>query len=249
MKGRVVFVGAATGAADLLTLRAVRCLENADVVLYDDLVASEALEFAAPAAIVRSVGKRCGRRGMSQDAVNALMVDYARQGKRVVRLKSGDPGVFGRLGEEIGALRHAGVAFEIVPGITAALTAAAAARITLTDRRVASRVVFVAAHLAGGKRQDWAEIVNANTTMVIYMPGPNLAQLGAELQAAGVAANFPCAVVSHAGAVEETTATGTVGELARFRVAEAPAVVIVGEVVNAIKAASDEKKPEVVSAA
>jgi uroporphyrin-III C-methyltransferase len=247
MKGRVIFVGAATGSADLLTLRAVRFLERADVVLYDDLVASEALEFVAPAAIVRSVGKRCGRRGMSQESVNALMIEYARQGRNVVRLKSGDPAIFGRLGEEIEALREAGVAFDIVPGVTAALAAAAAAQITLTDRRVASRVVFVAAHLAAGKRQDWADIASANTTMVIYMPGPDLAQLGVELQAAGVTASLPCAIVSHAGAADETITTGTVAGLADFKTVAAPAVVIVGEVVAENKTVSDAETTGVVS--
>jgi len=248
MKARVIFVGAATGAADLLTLRAVRCLERADVVLYDDLVASEVLELVGPGAIVRNVGKRCGRAGMSQASVNALMIDYAGQGKSVVRLKSGDPAVFGRLGEEMEALREAGIEFDIVPGVTAGLAAAADAQITLTDRRVASRVVFVAAHLADGRRQNWSEITTANTTMVIYMPGPNLEQLAAELQAAGVAGSLPCAVVSHAGSTDETIVTGTVAGLGGFKDVAAPAVLVLGEVVGASKAVSGAERAEIVDA-
>ncbi len=232
MKGKVIFVGAGPGATDLLTLRAVRCLERADVVLHDDLVSREVLEVASPRAIMRSVGKRCGRPGISQAALNALMVEYASQGKNVVRLKSGDPGIFGRLGEEIEALQDAGVRFEIVPGVTAALAAAAAAQRTLTDRRVASRVVFAAARLADGKRQDWAKIVAPETTLVIYMPGRDLAALGAELQAAGVADDTACAVISRAGADDEATATSTVAGLGAFETLCTPSVVIVGHVVT-----------------
>lgn len=246
MNGKVFFVGAATGSADLLTLRAVRCLEWADVVLYDDLVASDVLDLAAPTAIVRSVGKRCGRAGISQRALNALLVEHARQGKKVIRLKSGDPGVFGRLGEEIEALQEAGIEFEIVPGVTAALAAAAAAQITLTDRRVASRVVFAAASLADGKRQDWAKIVAPNTTMVIYMPGPDFASLAAELQRAGVAADLPCVVVSNAGAADELTVGGTISTLGTFAPAVAPAVVIVGEVVAPRNIVTKEERTETV---
>jgi uroporphyrin-III C-methyltransferase len=228
MTGKVIFVGAGTGSADLLTLRAVRCLERADVVLHDDLVARDVLEFVSPGAVVRNVGKRCGRAGTSQQDLNGMMVEYASRGRNVVRLKSGDPAIFGRLGEEIEALQEAGIGFEIVPGVTAGLAAAAAAQTTLTDRRSASRVVFAAASLAGGKRQDWAKIVSAETTLVIYMPGRDFAALGRELLAAGVAPNLPCSVISRAGAWDESTAGGTVSELGGFQAVEAPAVVIVG---------------------
>lgn len=236
MNGKVIFVGAGTGAADLLTLRAVRCLERADVVLHDDLVSPDVLELVSPRAIVRSVGKRCGRPGVSQQVVNALMVEHARRGQIVVRLKSGDPAVFGRLGEEIDALQQAGVPFEIVPGVSSAFSAAAAVGVSLTDRRKASRVVFAAASLADGKRQDWARIFAPNTTVVIYMPGdPEV--LAAELTAAGVRGDVPCAIVSHAGAPEETTVVATVSELDGLP-AVAPAVVIVGEVVRMRKEAA-----------
>lgn len=231
MRGRVIFVGAGAGAADLLTLRAVRCLERADVVLHDDLVAGDVLQFVSPKAVVRSVGKRCGRRGVSQQVINALMVEHALRGKTVVRLKSGDPSIFGRLGEEIDALQEAGVEFEIVPGVSAALAAAAAARVSLTDRRVASRVVFAAASRAGGKRQDWANIFAPGTTVVIYMPA-NLGVLAAELDAAGIAGRTSCTVVSNAGAIDQTTHIGRISDLPLLPRAHTPAVVIVGDVVR-----------------
>src|SRR4051812_36191290 len=155
MKGKVFFVGAGPGAADLLTLRAMRVLRQADIVLPDDLFAAEGLELASPETRGMNGGKRCGRAGISQTELNQLMVAHARANQRVVRLKCGDPSVFGRLGEEIDALREAGISFEIVPGVTAALAAAASAQISLTDRRIASRVVFATASLARGQNQDW----------------------------------------------------------------------------------------------
>jgi uroporphyrin-III C-methyltransferase len=228
MNGKVIFVGAGSGSADLLTLRAVRCLERADVVLHDDLVARDVLDFVPPTAVMRNVGKRCGRPGISQEALNGLMIEHARRGRNVVRLKCGDPGMFGRLGEEIDALREARIAFEIVPGVTAGLAAAAAAQITLTDRRSASRVVFAAASLAGGKRQEWAKIADADATLVIYMPGQDYAALGSELLAAGVAHDLPCTIISNAGSIQECIAGGTVADLAEQRTVAVPAIVIVG---------------------
>ena len=228
MKGKVIFVGAGSGSADLLTLRAVRCLERADLVLHDDLVARDVLGFVPPTAAVHNVGKRCGRAGISQAALNGLMIEHARRGRNVVRLKSGDPGIFGRLGEEMDALQEAGIAFEIVPGVTAGLAAAAAAQITLTDRRCSSRVVFAAASLAGGKRQEWAKIASPDTALVIYMPGRDFAALGEELLAAGVAPGLPCCVISNAGGIDENACTSTVSSLGGLRRVAAPAVVIVG---------------------
>ena len=236
MRGKVIFVGAGAGSADLLTLRAVRSLERADVVLHDDLVAREVLEFASPAAVVRSVGKRCGQAGVSQEELNRIMVEYAERGNMVVRLKSGDPGIFGRLGEEIDALQEAGIEFEIVPGVTAALASAAAARITLTDRRSASSVVLAAGSLAGGKRQDWSKILAHDSTLVIYMPGRDFAALGAELRGSGAPADTPCAVVWHAGARDETVEITSVAELGKIARREGPALVIVGQVVAQAKA-------------
>jgi uroporphyrin-III C-methyltransferase len=241
MRGKVIFVGAGAGSADLLTRRAVRCLERADVVLHDDLVSRDVMDFVSPSAIVRNVGKRCGRAGISQEAVNGLMVEYARRGKSVVRLKSGDAGMFGRLGEEMEALQEAGITFEIVPGVTSGLAAAAAANISLTDRRIASRVVFAAASLADGKRQDWRKIALSNTTLVIYMPGRDLTSLAEELQTAGIAGDVACAVISRAGAADESIASGTVSRMGDMDTGDGPSVVIVGEVAAVAKGSKPDR--------
>ena len=230
MKGKVFFVGAGPGAADLLTVRAVRVLERATVVLHDDLVQPEVLDLAAPNATVLNVGKRCGHSGTAQQTINELMIAFAAEGHTVVRLKSGDPSLFGRLGEEIDALREARIEFEIVPGVTAALSAAAGSSISLTDRRYASRVVFATASLARDARQDWPALLATGTTVVIYMPGRDYAKLAAELIEAGASADLPCAVVTRAGARDETSAFATLRTLHSVESA-APSVVIVGEVV------------------
>lgn len=243
MKGKVFFVGAGPGSVDLLTLRAVRVLQRADVVLHDDLVPQEILDLAPERAEVRSVGKRCGKPGTTQAEVNALLIDYARAGKSVVRLKCGDPSLFGRLGEEMDALREAAVEFEIVPGVTAALAAAADAQISLTDRRVASRVVFAAASLAHGGRQDWSTILAPHTTVVVYMPGPDYGRLAAELLEAGAAPGLPCAVVARAGEKDGSLEVGTVGELSQVQAAT-PALVIVGEVLGARRTAQARSEVE-----
>jgi uroporphyrin-III C-methyltransferase len=230
MKGKVFFVGAGPGAADLLTVRAARVLERAIVVLHDDLVQPEVLDLAAPNAIVLNVGKRCGHCGTTQQTINERMIAFASEGHAVVRLKSGDPALFGRLGEEIDALREAKIEFEIVPGVTAALAAAASSSISLTDRRYASRVVFATASLARDERQDWPALLASGTTVVIYMPGRDYAKLAAELIAAGAAPDLPCVVVTRAGAPDETASFATLQTLHSVESA-APSVVIVGEVV------------------
>jgi uroporphyrin-III C-methyltransferase len=237
--GRVSFVGAGPGAADLLTVRATRLIETADVILHDDLVSAEILELAAPRAIVINVGKRCGRPGTTQQRINQLMVEYAGRASNVVRLKQGDPSIYARLGEEIQALREANIDFEIVPGITAGLAAAAAAQISLTDRRVASSVAFVSAHLADGKRQDWSRFASSNTTVVVYMPGPNYFELGTELLAAGFAADLPCAVISQVSGGGEEVRCSSLSELREIKGAGVPAVLIVGSVVAARRIAKD----------
>src|SRR5215471_1148721 len=151
MKGKVHIVGAGPGAAELLTVKAASLLRAADVVLHDALVPQEILDLIAPTAEVINVGKRCGRHGSSQQQINALLIECARRYRNIVRLKSGDPAVFGRLGEELDALRAAGVPFEVVPGVTAATAGAAAAGFTLTDRRTASALVILTAHNCRGQ--------------------------------------------------------------------------------------------------
>ena len=231
--GKVSFVGAGPGSADLLTLRALRALRCADVVLHDDLVSRDVLRFARRSAIVVSVGKRCGHAGITQQAINSLLVDYARKGLRVVRLKCGDPSIFGRLAEEIGALRSAEVAYEIVPGVTAALAAAAAAGISLTQRFVASQVLFTTATLAGGvANEHWRALAAPGTTLVVYMPGKHFSGIFNELTQAGVASDLPCAIIAAAGSEAESVHTMTIADLSAVSEVPAPGVLVLGEVVT-----------------
>ena len=233
MSGKVYLVGAGPGDPELLTRKAWRVLQAADVILHDDLVSAEILSVLPANSQVVNVGKRCGAKGISQFEINALMVGYAREGKTVARLKSGDPLIFGRACEEMEALRNATIDFEVIPGVTAALGAAASARISLTDRRHASRVVFVTAHRAAGTGLSNERHISVDTTYVIYMPGNRYAELAAELQEAGIASEVPCVVISRATTTEETIRLTTVGNLAQCPTAVAPALLIVGSVVAA----------------
>jgi len=233
MTGKVYLIGAGPGDPELLTRKAWRVLQSADVVLHDDLVSPEILRVLPPAAQVVNVGKRCGARKILQREINALMVQLAREGKMVARLKGGDPLLFGRAGEEMEALHQAGIAFEIIPGVTAALGAAASAGISLTDRRHASRVVFVTAHREGGTGLANERHVAADTTYVIYMPGQRYAELAAELQAAGIGAEIPCAVISRATTLDETIVRTTVGRLVECPAAASPSLLVVGIVAGA----------------
>lgn len=232
MPNTIHIVGAGPGAADLLTLRAAALLRRAAVVLHDDLVPQEVLDLCPPSAQVVNVGKRCGRHGRSQEQINALMVWYATEtrGETIVRLKSGDPAVFGRLGEELDALRRAGIPYEIVPGITAAAAAAAAASVTLTDRRAASAVVLVTAHTCNQESLARTIPDPARSTYAIYMPGPDYARTANELMQSGLDPATPCAVISNAGRANEQSRFLSLGELAAQRGIPAPALLIVGEV-------------------
>jgi uroporphyrin-III C-methyltransferase len=233
MKGKVYIVGAGPGAADLLTLRGASILRVAEVVLHDDLVSQEVLELAPNGAHVVNVGKRCGHRGIGQEQVNALMVEHAQSGKRVVRLKSGDPAVFGRLGEELDALRKADVPFEIVPGITAAAAAAASANVTLTDRRAASALVLLTAYNARQAPLSESSVDAAHTTFAVYMPGPDYSRTAKELIKLGVNASAPCVLVSHAGRATGKVHTTSLNGLGSIAGVAAPAVLLVGEAVRA----------------
>jgi uroporphyrin-III C-methyltransferase len=228
MAAKVYLVGAGPGDPELLTRKAWRVLQSADVVLHDDLVSAEILN-SFPSDVQRvNVGKRCGSKNISQDEINQLMIQLAREGKTVARLKSGDPLLFGRAGEEMEALRAAGIEFEIVPGVTAALGAAASARIPLTDRRYSSRVVFVTAHREGGTGLTSESHIAGDTTYVIYMPGRRYRELAAELQAAGIGAEIPCAVISRATTSEEIILHTTVGQLPNCPAATSPSLLVVG---------------------
>jgi uroporphyrin-III C-methyltransferase len=230
MVGKVYLVGAGPGDPELLTRKAWRVLQSADVVLHDDLVPQELLRALPVTAQLVNVGKRCGAKSISQDEINALMVQQAREGKIVARLKSGDPLLFGRAGEEMEALRAAGTDFEIIPGVTSALGAVASAQISLTDRRHASRVVFVTAHREGGTGLRNEGHIAADTTYVIFMPGHRYAELSAELQAAGLGPETPCAVISRATTKDESIFRTTVGKLQGCPPAASPSLLVVGRV-------------------
>ena len=224
-KGRVYLVGAGPGDPELLTLKAARVLREADVVLHDDLVSAEILALIPRTANVISVGKRCGSARVTQDEINVLMVSYATLGRSVVRLKSGDPMLFGRAGEEMETLRAAGVDFEVVPGISTAFAAAAALQASLTDRRKAGRVTFSTGQHAPGAHDQ-------GSTHVIYMPGSNYALLAQQLQREGFSPNTPCAIVSAVSLENQTIQRTTVGDLPSLGPRSTPAILLVGEVLE-----------------
>jgi uroporphyrin-III C-methyltransferase len=226
----VYLVGAGPGDPELLTLRAVRLLESADVVFHDDLVPGEVLALANRHALVTSVGKRCGRPRITQQGIHALMIQAARAGQSVVRLKSGDPLVFGRAGEEIAALRGAGVEFEVVPGVTAAFAAGAALALPLTDRKYASKLIFCTGHHAAGKDPEpiWSGPLPQDATLVIYMPGRDTARLARELREAGLPADVPCAAVSHAATPRQDHRASRLDQFADLECGPAPLLVMVG---------------------
>jgi len=233
MKGKVYLVGAGPGDPELLTLKAARLLRTADVVLHDDLVSAEILRLVPPHATVRNVGKRCGEKNITQQRINFLMVALAGSGLQVVRLKGGDPLIFGRIAEEITALREAGIEFEIVPGITAALGAASAMQLPLTDRRSSHALVFLTGHSAtGADPANWRALVSLGATVVLYMPGYTYAETAQKMLAAGLPAETPCAIVSHATTPEEQVYLTGVCHLAEAPRLPAPTLLIVGAVVH-----------------
>ena len=230
MSGKVYLIGAGPGDQELLTLKAARLLEQADVVLHDSLVSREVLARVRAAALVIDVGKRCGKKLLTQDEINALLVNYSRSHETVVRLKGGDPSIFGRAAEELEALRKAGVAFQIVPGVTAGLGAAAAAEISLTDRRAASQILFATfSRSTGASAMDWGALT-PETTLVLYMPGPDYAEVASRLADAGLPPECPCVVVSQASSAQQEIRWTSVGALAAEMKLTAPALMIVGRV-------------------
>jgi len=248
MQGKVYLVGAGPGDPELLTLKALRLLRTAEAVLHDDLVAPEILKLIPPTAQVYNVGKRCGKKKILQGEINGLMVALASSGLRVVRLKGGDPLIFGRAGEEIEALRANNIPVEIVPGVTSALGAAAAAQIPLTHRRASSALVLITAHRASERRSfalraseknapekdpaDWSKLVSSGATLVIYMPGQDYSDIARRLMAAGLAGETPCAIISRATTERQRTHRTTVLDLRRAPQLAAPTLLLVGEVVG-----------------
>jgi uroporphyrin-III C-methyltransferase len=232
--GHVYLVGAGPGSPDLLTLRALHLLERADVILPDDLVSDEVLTLASPAALVIPVGKRCGQPRITQAGIHELMLLHAGQGKSVVRLKSGDPLVFGRANEEIEALRAAGIPFEIVPGITAAFAVAASLQTPLTDRNSASKLILATAHHAADKSAPiaWDGAFPADSTLVLYMPGRNFSALSASLIASGIPADTPVAAVSKASTPDEQVTATTLAELPASQPGPAPLLLLIGHAIQ-----------------
>jgi uroporphyrin-III C-methyltransferase/precorrin-2 dehydrogenase/sirohydrochlorin ferrochelatase len=223
---RVFLVGAGPGDPDLLTVKALRLLQSADVILHDDLVPQAILELAPRAEIV-NVGKRCGAKSITQEQIHSLMIEHARAGRAVVRLKSGDPLIFGRAAEEMVALREAGVAFEVVPGITSALAAAAAIPASLTDRRSASNVIFSTGHHAQSHSEAALPALE-DATRVVYMPGRNLTLLAAEWLAEGLPADLPCAVVSRAAQPDQLVHYTTLARLGEAAPMRTPSLLLAG---------------------
>lgn len=233
MKGKVYLVGAGPGDPELLTVKALRLLRTAQAVLHDDLIAPEILRLIPSAAQIYNVGKRCGKKKIRQEEINFLMVELAATGLQVVRLKGGDPLIFGRAGEEIESLRRAEIPYEIIPGVTSALGAAAAAQIPLTHRRAASALVFITEHRASASdAADWSKFVSSGATLVIYMPGQNYAEVAGKLTGAGLGRETPCAVISRATTRYERVHRTTVANLHRAPQLAAPTLLVVGEVVH-----------------
>ncbi len=230
--GKVFLVGAGPGDPELLTLKALRLLRTAEAVLHDDLVAPEILKLIPPTAQIHNVGKRCGKKNILQGEINCLMVALASSGLRVVRLKGGDPLIFGRAGEEIESLRRNNIPFEIVPGVTSAMGAAAAAQIPLTHRRASDAVVFLTAHRASdADSTDWKKFAGSGATLVIYMPGQNYADIARRLTTSGLSPQIPCAVISRATTKYQRTHRTILENLHRAPTLVSPTLLIVGEVV------------------
>ncbi len=255
MSGKVYLVGAGPGDPELLTLKAHRLLRTADAVLHDDLVAPEILSLISPTAQLHNVGKRCGTKKIVQAEINFLMIELARAGLQVIRLKGGDPLIFGRAGEEIEALRRNNIAFEIIPGVTSALGAAAAAQLPLTHRKASDALVFITAHrapqgqaiekasrkesgLTENNGADWSKLASSGATLVIYMPGRDYSAIACKLAEAGLAAETPCAIISRATTKYQRTHRTTVIGLHRAPQLAAPTLLVVGEVVRLADPAS-----------
>jgi uroporphyrin-III C-methyltransferase/precorrin-2 dehydrogenase/sirohydrochlorin ferrochelatase len=239
--GSVTLVGAGPGDPELLTLRAVRALQSADVILFDDLVSPDVLDFARREAKKMLVGKTGHKPSCRQDEINALMVSLARASRRVVRLKGGDPLIFGRADEEIAACREAGIAVDIVPGITTAQGAAGRLLVSLTRRGEARRVQYITGHAAQGDGRDgklpddidWSSIADAATTTVVYMPTKTLPELVARARDAGLDPQTPAVAVEHATRADERVIACTIAELPDRLAAEpptGPVVVLIGRV-------------------
>lgn len=245
-RGSVTLVGAGPGDADLLTIKALRALQNADAILFDDLVSDEVLDLARREAKRFMVGKRGGRESCRQDDINALMIKLARAGRRVVRLKSGDPMIFGRAGEEIAQLEAAGIAVEVVPGITAALAAASSLGVSLTHRDHAHSVRFVTGHARSGalpEDLDWRGLADPQTSLVFYMAGRTSREVAARLALHGLPAATPVVAIAGVSRPNEAKWSGTLDRMAAADLPLDPGLpILVG--IGAVFARAAEAVPE-----
>ena len=234
-RGRVILVGAGPGDPDLLTVKAVRALESADVVVHDGLVDARVLDLAPPAAQRISVAKKRARHTLPQEAINALIIAHVKTGAIVIRLKGGDPFVFGRGGEEVEAVRAAGLPVEVIPGVSAALGCAAEAMLPLTHRDHSSAVSFVAGQCKGLTEQDWSGLAGQGRTLVIYMGIATATDIADKLMADGVAPDMPVAVLER-GTLQGSRAIRTLladlGAMVTREAVKSPAIIVVGEVVE-----------------
>ncbi|QOV30185.1 uroporphyrinogen-III C-methyltransferase [Vibrio diabolicus] len=232
--GEVALVGAGPGDPELLTVKALNCLQQADVVLYDYLVSEEIMALIPSDTILVCVGKRAGHHSVPQEKTNQLLVDFAKQGYKVVRIKGGDPFVFGRGGEELEVLADAGVRFQVVPGITAAAGATAYAGIPLTHRDYAQSAIFVTGHLKEeSDEMDWFTLARGNQTLVIYMGLMKSHYIQNQLIKHGRSASTPIAIIERGTQIQQKVFTGELSQLSDLsKEAQSPSLIVVGEVVR-----------------
>lgn len=245
MNGKVFLIGAGPGDPDLLTIKALRLIQSADVVVYDRLVSPEIMALIPAGTRRISVGKTAGFHAVPQDRINALLVDLARQGHSVARLKGGDPLIFGRGSEEAEELAQAGVAYEYVPGITAAQGAASTTGIGLTHRGLATGVRYVTGHRARDEQLDldWASLADPDTTLVVYMGAANMGEISARLIAHGLPTDTPVLAIAHATTPREQRRISTLARIADDMARapfEAPVLFMIGRVVGLYQQAGSE---------
>lgn len=235
-KGFVWLVGAGPGAADLITVRGLKLLQGADAVVYDELVNRDLLANCLPTCELHSVGKRAGSHSASQGDINALLVSLGKAGRKVVRLKGGDPMIFGRAGEEIEALRAVGLPFAIVPGVTAATASSAMAELPLTHRDYSSAVVFITGHqcAANTSALDWGALAKLRATLCFYMGVRRLPEIARNLLGHGIQADMPLALISEATLPAQQVHIGTLRDAEKLSagLAGQPVLVVIGEVVR-----------------
>lgn len=245
MTARVFLVGAGPGDPELLTVKAARLLAGAGIVLHDSLVDPRILAMSPHAEMI-DVGKRCGKRSTAQAAINELLIEVARTGRRVVRLKGGDPMIFGRATEEMEALEAAGIEYEVVAGMTAAAAAAASLKLSLTKRKIARSLHFITGHGAEGGLpvHDWAALARAGGTFAVYMGGRTVGGLAAHFIEAGMAPETPAVAVESASLAGQRVWTGTVGNLPRLLDGEevaGPLLLLIGQAMADVEAVAAAK--------